>query len=150
MIIINPKHQLKWACKVSLCRFKETLPVGSAQNQAWKKSTWQRGLSVSLSCVDKGLIVPPSSGENNAVRGAQCGHCVRKGDTGSQRWHRRHGCRIYTAGRRRGRRGNVLPGGHDILDDHWHMKMFKILYSSAACFWFIPFQAAVSLSLDTL
>lgn len=54
----------------------------------------QEGLPVSLSCVDKGLIVPPSPGQDNAARGVQCGHCVCLCDTGSQRWHRRHGCRI--------------------------------------------------------
>ncbi|KAA8590349.1 hypothetical protein FQN60_014283 [Etheostoma spectabile] len=42
-------------------------------------------LPASQHCVDKGLIVPPNTGENNAVRGVQCGHCVRLCDTGSQR-----------------------------------------------------------------
>lgn len=130
----------------NLPEIRKTLFMVWAHKQDWKKSTWQRGCQSPGPVPIKGLIVPPRSGENNAVSGVQCSYCVHLCDTGSQRWHQRHGCRITQLDGGEGGevmsclevktcpRKTVQTVTSWVTDARYYLKIKNIIHTYAGCF----------------
>lgn len=102
------KRMDDWAKPVENRRFKETLLTGSAQNRACKKSTWPRaGRSPCPLWIRASLCLRVQRrtmlrGEHSAAIVSMCVTLDPSSGTST------------AAGRRRGRRGDVLPVGHDM------------------------------------